>query len=88
MNDTEDLSGKVSEWIEGQGYPLEMTVAKTFEQNRFEVIQSEYYKDPESGDCREIDVVASVTKEIGMFWTGTICLSIHGLFGSIRRALR
>jgi hypothetical protein len=51
-----ELDKKLLDWLNAQGYPLEMRVARSFQQQGFSVIQSDYYKDPESGDMREIDV--------------------------------
>jgi hypothetical protein len=42
-----------------------MRVAQIFKQAGFEVSQSRRYVDPESGEIREIDVVASVNRQIG-----------------------
>ena len=51
-----DLLAKVRDWIEKQGYPLEMRAAKVFLDAGFSVIQSESYPDPETGKPREIDL--------------------------------
>lgn len=65
-NQRESLRLKVFEQIKKQGYPLEMRVARLFrESGRFNVAQSEYFIDPESGEFREIDVVASRDDSIG-----------------------
>jgi hypothetical protein len=53
-----DLTGKVKKWIEKSGYPLEMEVAKNLQTAGFNVVQSEYFEDSESGKWRETDVVA------------------------------
>lgn len=50
---------KITNWLETQGYPLEMHVAKAFQSVQARVIQSEYYVDGLSAETREIDVVAS-----------------------------
>ena len=52
------LEEKIEQWMNTQGYPLEMLVAKSFQERSFTVYQSKYYKDPETGTSREIDVVA------------------------------
>lgn len=52
------LDQKVLEWLEKQGYPLEMAVAKAFQDAGMHVDQSVYYRDPETDTPREIDVVA------------------------------
>lgn len=53
-----NIEKRIREWLTAQGYPLEMRVAREFQERGFRVFQSEYYKDPESGDYREADVVA------------------------------
>ena len=62
MGDNNDLNKKIYDWLNKQGYPLEMEVAKSFQEAEFQVSQSEYYIDPESEDSREVDVVASASK--------------------------
>ncbi len=56
------IEEKVLEWLESEGYPLEMRVARGFRKCGFRVIQSEYYDDPDTGKSREVDVVADVLK--------------------------
>lgn len=63
----EDLNSKLAKWLKEQGYPLEMTVARTFTKVGFHIIQSEYYDDPETGKPREIDVSASIQKSMNKF---------------------
>jgi hypothetical protein len=53
-----NLESTVTQWLEEQGYPLEMQVAEAFHEAKLSVTQSEYFTDPESGKPREIDVVA------------------------------
>lgn len=61
MSETsQPLGERVAEWLETQGYPLEMRVAREFRTERFRVIQSEYFSDPDTKTSREIDVVASI----------------------------
>jgi hypothetical protein len=52
------LEAKITKWLEQQGYPLEMLVAQALQQADFEVIQSDFYRDIETGESREIDVIA------------------------------
>jgi hypothetical protein len=52
------LINKVREWIDTQGYPFEMIVAKAFRNAGFTVAQSVYYIDKETDQPREIDVIA------------------------------
>jgi hypothetical protein len=58
------MEDKVREWLETQGYPLEMQVARTFQECGFRVIQGEYYSDPATATLRETDVVASMVAEM------------------------
>lgn len=57
--DDEDYIGKVKEWIESQGYPLELFVASLTQKASFATSISDYYQDPKSGEYREIDVTAT-----------------------------
>lgn len=60
-----DLKSKIFEWLESQGYPLEMLVAAKLQENHFSVIQSDYYNDSENADVsREIDILAYKQAEI------------------------
>jgi len=58
------LEQEVSAWLETQGYPLEMRVAKSFQATGARVIQSEYYTDPTTQESREVDVVVSWQDDI------------------------
>jgi len=60
------MADKVREWLEGEGFPLEMRTAAAFRSAGFEVRQSSYYLDPESGKGREIDVVATDPDTLGL----------------------
>jgi len=62
------MKEKVFEWIQKQGYPLEMFVAQTLDKQNFTTLQSEYYYDEESENNREIDVVGIIRKEIAGRW--------------------
>lgn len=64
-DDNQDLSTKVKNWVEEQGYSLEMRVAKKFQENGFQVSQFEHFVDQESHSVRPVDVVVSLAKDIG-----------------------
>lgn len=66
MNDLAPPASKVLNWLKKQGYSLEMRVAQAFKQARFDVSQSQAYHDPGSDELREIGVVASMNRRIGM----------------------
>lgn len=55
-----DLQASVQEWLEAQGYPLEMRTAAAFRLAGFRAVQGVYYQDPETDAWREIDVVADI----------------------------
>jgi hypothetical protein len=59
-----ELQTKIKAWLDEQGYPLEMRVARAFRKAGFKVFQSEYYHDPSSQILRETDVVAYMQHEI------------------------
>ncbi len=52
----DELTRKLTEWLENQGYPLEMEVALAFQKANFTVSLSDFYDDFENGESREIDV--------------------------------
>jgi hypothetical protein len=52
-----ELGSRVADWLRGEGYPLEMTVARGLRDVGFTVTQSDQYQDPETDKLREIDVV-------------------------------
>ncbi len=62
-----DLKTRVEEWLEKGGYPLEMQVCQVFSSNGFDVIPSDFYLDTESGQSREIDLIASHSTDFGNF---------------------
>lgn len=53
-----ELTNKISNWLEKQGYPLEMFVSQKFKEQNFSVSQSLYYYDYEIEKSREIDILA------------------------------
>jgi hypothetical protein len=58
------IEHKLASWLRKQGYPLEMVVARAFGKAGFSIIQSEYYKDPETGIFREIDLSAHAMNDV------------------------
>src|SRR5687767_1963194 len=58
------MKSAVLDWLEKQGYPLEMHVAEEFRKAGFEVTQSEFYLDPDTNQPREVDVLATNYVEI------------------------
>ena len=64
----DELKNKVQGWLEDQGYPLEMKVARAFAESDFEVRQSSFYTDPESNEVREIDIVCNSNYVIDAFY--------------------
>ncbi len=57
---------QVRDWLEAQGFTLEMRTASAFRAAGFVVRQSSHYIDPETGKGREIDVVASDPNHLGV----------------------
>lgn len=65
-SDGESLPTRVAEWLDSQGYPLELRVATSMRECDAAVYQSEYYIDPEDHETnREIDLMASWSKNPG-----------------------
>lgn len=50
------LESRILDWLQTQGYPLEMWVAGALEANGFSATLSDYYEDPTTSELREIDV--------------------------------
>src|SRR3970040_250032 len=55
-NDDKSIETQIKDWLEKQGYPLEMKVALALQEAGFTTSLSDYYQDFESGETREIDV--------------------------------
>jgi hypothetical protein len=62
----ENLEKKILEWLNTQGFGVEMRVAKVLNAASFNVLKSSYYEDPETGTSREIDVIARMTDDFGL----------------------
>src|SRR5687768_14769628 len=60
----DDLPTRLANWLESQGYPLEIEVARAFREAGFKAIQADYYIDPVSKANREIDLVAHADKYV------------------------
>jgi len=52
------IEQKLNQWLNTQGYPLEMTTAAFFQKRNFQVSLSDYYVDFETRETREIDITA------------------------------
>jgi hypothetical protein len=62
---TNDLTTKLREWLATEGYPLELTVGRSFQKAGWEIFHGQHYLDPESAKLREIDVHASSGPYVG-----------------------
>lgn len=62
----ETLEQKIITWLNTQGYGVEMKVATSLIAAGYQVIQSWFYSDPETGSSREIDVVGRINDAIGL----------------------
>lgn len=66
-DESSSIESKLSQWLNKQGYPLEMRVASTIRnQTNLDLRHSWHYKDPETGRSREIDIVCTATDQLGM----------------------
>ncbi|MEG9329229.1 hypothetical protein V6B16_14915 [Salinimicrobium catena] len=63
-----DKKQNIKNWIEKNGYPFEMMVAKSFKKAGFEISQSVLFKDEETGKYRETDIIAHESKNIEKVW--------------------
>jgi len=71
-----ELESKIIKWLDEQGYPLEMQIARILKQVGFSVSMGDIYDDFETGTSREIDVTAAkwIT---GDLWNIQICFRIE-----------
>jgi hypothetical protein len=66
MSEPLPLREKLLQWLEKEGYPLEMRVASRLRENtKLTVRQGWHYTDPDSTQSREIDVVATADEVYG-----------------------
>jgi hypothetical protein len=76
---TDNLPRKIREWLDKQGYPLEMRVARALsslqDDDRFlsSIVQSSIYSDPDTENSREIDVEVHSTDIFGGFEFKVFC---------------
>jgi hypothetical protein len=61
---SEELGGKVREWLNGQGYPLEFRAAQTFRSCGFAVTPSDFVDVPGADSPREIDALAVYSRSM------------------------
>ncbi len=57
---------KVRDWLNTQGFPLEMRAAAAFRTAGFDVMHSTHYLDSETGKQREVDVLARDPDHLGI----------------------
>lgn len=62
------MEEKIKEWINKNGYPLELKVAKSFSKSGFSVAQSISFVDSTTKKVRETDIIAHITKQINDVW--------------------
>jgi hypothetical protein len=61
----DNLGDKVKSWIERSGFSLEMVVASTFRRTGYTAVQGDFYRDSQTGELRETDVVAHLVGDAG-----------------------
>ena len=61
---SDELIGKIRDWLNHQGFSLEMRTARAFREAGFDVSQFEHYIDQETRGVRQIDVIASFSENI------------------------
>jgi hypothetical protein len=66
---------KIREWLDKQGYPLELRVASAFRREGAAVQVGRYYDDPTSGTQRETDVIADFAHESRIRGHGQVFVS-------------
>ncbi len=64
----ENVEWKILSWLNTQGYDVEMKVATALHAAGFQVVQSSFYSDPQTGSSREIDVVGRMSDMVGLLY--------------------
>ncbi len=59
MSQLDDQVKGIKGWLEKQGFPLEMAVARVLSRQGLEFMQGWHYEDPDTNDTREIDILSS-----------------------------
>ncbi|MEQ8555023.1 MAG: hypothetical protein RIC06_00020 [Cyclobacteriaceae bacterium] len=62
------MEDKIRQWLNTGGFPLEMKFANALLSYGFDVAQSVYFKDGESGKYRETDIIANKYKYLSGQW--------------------
>lgn len=65
LEQIQDMSEAVEQWLSSEGYPLEYYVAGRFAFSRFHVLQGEHVRIRDEEKPREVDVVADMATESG-----------------------
>lgn len=58
MSQLDDQVKGIKGWLEKQGFPLEMTVARTLSNQGLGFVQGWHYEDPDTSEAREIDILS------------------------------
>ena len=64
--------GRVLEWLEKSGYPLEMEVAAVLHEQGFSITPSYIYTDEDTGKNRELDILATKKEVMGFSHVGFV----------------
>lgn len=56
----DELAEKVKAWVAASGFSLELAAASELRRNGFDVVQAEFFADPETRELREIDISAAL----------------------------
>lgn len=73
----DDLSTKILNWLNDEGYPFEMSVALKFQKAGNEVSLADFYTDHETGTQREIDVTALRWSDLNKLAALQVCTRVE-----------
>jgi hypothetical protein len=62
-----DVKESIKKWLRDEGYPLELKVAAELGQHKMITTLANFYRDPATGQSRQIDVIASRRDFLGFF---------------------
>jgi hypothetical protein len=66
--ESKNLTDKVKDWLQQQGYPLEFRTSFSFQSAGFDVFQGLYVRESKTNVVREIDVLARVRGQVDKFY--------------------
>jgi hypothetical protein len=62
-----DVKEKIKSWLRDEGYPVELRVAAELGRHKISATLANFYRDPSTGQSRQIDVIGARSDWLGFF---------------------